>query len=614
MRSISKKLIAAALGFVSAVSLCLGGVGDSASVASKKVSEPIVAEAASSISGVSTVSNMTSDFIKGVDISAVYALEQAGVTYKYLDGSSGDIFDILAGAGVNYVRIRIWNNPYDSSSPYKGYGAGNTDLWTAKVLGKRATDAGMKVFIDFHYSDFWADPAKQFAPKAWSSYNLAYKKDAVYNFTYSSLCELLDYGVNVGMVQIGNETNGSMCGVGGLYDGTWDLSSGVAALMQQGCYAVDDVNSSYGKSMLKVLHFTDLLTNGEWYMQQAVNQGVDFDVFATSFYPMWHGSTSDMATTLTNIATTYNKKVLVAETAYPYTFDNADSEGNMVGDSSAMNYSNYNISVSGQAQALRDVFAGVAKVNASKSGYGLGAFYWEPAWVPTSSSAWGTYGTGWASSSSGNYEKAMTGSVSMYSSTDRGASWDNMTLFDSNGQAMKSLYVFNDISGASSYTGSGSSSSGSSSSTSSSLEGTYYIKSYYSGKYLDINGKSSANNANLQQWSYNGGSNQKFKLVKNSDGTYCIYTGSSSYSKVLDVAGKSKADGANIAQYTYNGGTNQRFYIEEVKSGVYAIKTAVSSGASCMDVYNWSTSNGGNIAQWTYWGGDCQLWYLEATN
>ena len=177
------------------------------------------------------------------------------------------MFDILSGAGVNYVRIRIWNNPYDSSAPYKPYGAGNCDLQNAKILGKRATDAGMKVFIDFHYSDFWADPEKQFAPKAWADYNLAYKKDAVYNFTYDSLKELLDYGVNIGMVQIGNETNGSMCGVGGLYDGVWDLSPGVAALMQQGCYAVNDINTLYGKSMLKVLHFTDLVERGEWYAE-----------------------------------------------------------------------------------------------------------------------------------------------------------------------------------------------------------------------------------------------------------------------------------------------------------------------------------------------------------
>ncbi len=136
-----------------------------------------------------------------------------------------------------------------------------------------------------------------------------------------------------------------------------------------------------------------------------------------------------------------------------------------------------------------------------------------------------------------------------------------MTLFDSNGNAMKSLYVFNDMSGASSTTSSGSSSS------SSSL-----------------------------------------------DGTYCIYTGATGYSKVVDVAGKSTADGANILQYAYKGTTNQKFYIEEVKTGVYAIKTAITGGNSCLDVYGWSTSAGGNIAQWTYWGGNCQLWYLEATS
>ncbi len=607
-----RKVVAGVLTVATTLSLCFtgGNVGTTE------------AEAATSVSGVSTVSNMQSGFARGVDISEVIALENSGADYKYLDGTSGDIFDILAGAGVNYVRIRIWNNPYDTSSPYKGYGAGNCDLWNAKVLGKRATDAGMKVFIDFHYSDFWADPAKQFAPRAWKDYSLAYKKDAVYNFTYDSLCELLDYGVNVGMVQIGNETNGSMCGVGGLYDGTWNLSTGVADLMKQGCYAVDDVNDDYGKSMLKVLHFTDLLTNGEWYCQQAVNQGVDFDVFATSFYPCWHGTTSNMTSVLKTIVSSYGKKVLVAETGYPYTFTNGDATGNTVGDSSAMNYSNYSVSVSGQAQALRDVFAGVAAVNSTKSGYGLGAFYWAPEWVPVSSSTWGTYGSGWASSSSGNYEKAVSGSVNYYSTVDCGSSWDNMALFDSNGQAMKSLYVFNDICGASSTTGSGSSNSGSSnsgssnsgSSSSSTLDGTYYIKSYYSGLYLDIANGSSSNNANLQQWYYNGYDAQKFKLVSAGNSYYYIYTGASGYSKVLDVAKKSSADGANVAQYTYSGNSNQKFKVSQVSSGVYAILTGVTSGSSCLDVYGWSTAAGGNIAQWTYWGGACQWWYLQSAS
>lgn len=599
-KGILKKMLAGVLTAAMALSMCITG-GSFGNVEK--------AEAATSVSGVSTVSNMPSGFARGVDISEVIALEKSGASYKYLDGTSGDIFDILAGAGVNYVRIRIWNNPYDSSSPYKGYGAGNCDLYNAKVLGKRATDAGMKVFIDFHYSDFWADPAKQFAPKAWANYSLAYKKDAVYNFTYDSVKELLDYGVDVGMVQIGNETNGSMAGVGGLYDGTWDLSSGVATLMQQGCYAVDDINKAYGKSILKVVHFTDLLEHGKWYAECLNKQGVNYDVFATSFYPMWHGSTSDLADTLKYIATTYNKKVLVAETAYPYTYTNNDSEGNNISGSSSMNYTNYSVSVSGQAQALKEVFEAVASINATKSGYGLGAFYWAPEWIAVSSSTWGTYGSGWASSSSGNYEKLYSSSVNYYSTTDRGSSWDNMTLFDANGQAMKSLYVFNDIRGVNSTT-----SSGSSSSSSSTLDGTYYIKSYYSGKYLDVANGSSSNNANIQQWYYNGCSAQKFKLVSAGDGYYYIYTGASGYSKVVDVAGKSTADGANILQYSYKGTANQKFKVVEVSSGVYAIKTGITSGNSCLDVYGWSTAAGGNIAQWTYWGGACQLWYLESAN
>ncbi|MGN0382742.1 MAG: glycosyl hydrolase 53 family protein [Eubacterium sp.] len=597
-----KRICSYVLAFAMFAGLCIGNGG---LFKSRDV------QAATSVSGVSTVSNMQSDFIKGVDVSALIALENSGASFSYLDGTSGDIFDILAGAGVNYVRIRIWNNPYDSTSPYKGYGGGNCDLYNAKVLGKRATDAGMKVFIDFHYSDFWADPEKQFAPKAWQSYSLSYKKDALYNFTYDSLCELLNYGVDVGMVQIGNETNGSMCGVGGLYDGTWNLSTGVAALMQQGCYAVDDVNDSYGKSILKVLHFTNLLSQGTWYAQCAYNQGIDYDVFATSFYPMWHGSTSALASTLKTIATTYDKKVMVAETAYPYTYTNYDSQVNNIGDSASMTYTNYDVSVSGQAEALRDVFAAVASINATKSGYGLGAFYWEPEWIAVSSSSWGTYGSGWATSTSSNYELLYNSSVNYYSTTDAGTTWDNMTLFDSNGQAMKSLYVFNDISGTTSTTSSGSSGGGSGSTDEDSLDGTYYIKSYYSGLYLDVADGSSSNSANIQQYSYLGTARQQFKLVQNSDGYYTIYTGASDFSKVVDVAGRSTADGANILQYAYSGAINQQFDIVEISSGVYAIKTRVTSSASCLDVYNWSTASGGNIVQWTYWGGACQLWYLE---
>lgn len=401
-----------------------------------------------SVSGVPKVAGITDDIFRGVDISSVLALEESGVKFSYLDGTQGDIFDILAGAGVNYARIRIWNNPYEAEYPYKGYGGGNCTLYTAKVLGKRATDAGMKVFIDFHYSDFWTDPAKHYAPKAWADYNLQEKKDAVYNFTYQSLCELIDYGVDIGMVQIGNETNGSLCGVGGFSDDVWDLSSGVAELMQQGCYAINDINSKYGRSILKVLHFTRLLADGEWYAEQLSQRNVDYDVYAASFYPMWDGTASEMIAVLKNIVQKYNKKVMVAETAYPYTFDDADGSMNNINGPDAMRYYNYAVTMDGQAQALYDVFDGIAQINAAYPGYGLGVFYWEPSWIGVPKETWGTYGTGWASSVSQSYEDLFVTGGSEYSTTDQGSSWDNMTLFDADGKATKVLYVFNDIRGA----------------------------------------------------------------------------------------------------------------------------------------------------------------------
>lgn len=444
MKRVIKRLCKAGVSLMLAAAMALGcspGEADKAC-------------AFNSVSGVPQIaaSNMPDGFCRGVDISSVLALENSGVEFAYMDGTEADIFEILAGAGVNYVRIRIWNNPYDSEPPYKGYGGGNTDLYTAKVLGKRATDAGMKVFIDFHYSDFWTDPAKHYAPKAWADYSLQWKKDAVYNFTYDSLCELIDYGVDVQMVQIGNETNGSLCGVGGFHDDVWDLSSGVAELMQQGCYAIDDINTEYNRNVLKVLHFTRLLDDGEWFAEQLDEMEVDYDVFAASFYPMWDGEVEDMTTVLTNIATTYNKKVMVAETAYPYTFTDADGSMNSIYGAAAMKYYNYPVSVYGQALALYDVFNGIAEVNETKPGYGIGAFYWEPAWIGTDSSKWGTYGTGWASSVSENYERLFNSTGTEYSTTDQGSSWDNMTLFDAQGKAMTSLYVFNDIRGVQSTT------------------------------------------------------------------------------------------------------------------------------------------------------------------
>jgi len=147
----------------------------------------------------------------------------------------------------------------------------------------------------------------------------------------------------------------------------------------------------------------------------------------------------------------------------------------------------------------------------------------------------------------------------------------------------------------------------------SSVEGTFYIKNYFSGMYLDIADGSSANSANVQQWAYNGFQAQKFKIVSDGDGYYHIYTGASDFKKCIDVEGKKKTDGTNIIQYKYSDGNNQKFKLQKQSDGTYAILTKITSAKSGLDVYDWSKELGGNINQWNFWGGDCQKWVLCPT-
>ena len=150
--------------------------------------------------------------------------------------------------------------------------------------------------------------------------------------------------------------------------------------------------------------------------------------------------------------------------------------------------------------------------------------------------------------------------------------------------------------------------------TVSSVEGTFYIKNVHSGLYLDVENGSTGNNANIQQWSYNGCDAQKFRIVSDGNGYYHILTGASGYTKCVDVAGGKSADGTNILQYTYKGSVNQQFKIELQSDGSYAILTRASGCKSGLDVYDWSTEAGGNVNQWNFWGGACQKWILEPAN
>ena len=379
---------------------------------------------------VEKIEGLNPDFIRGVDISSVIALEESGVKFYNEKGKEEDIFKTLYHAGVNYVRIRIWNDPYDSDG--NGYGGGNNDLDKAIEIGKRATKNKMKVLVDYHYSDFWADPSKQMVPKAWKDIDIDAKADALYEYTRSSLEELLDQGVDVGMVQIGNETTGIFCG-----ENNWN---NISKLFKEGSRAIREISEEKKKDILIALHFTnpERAENYQRYGMILENYEVDYDVFASSYYSFWHGTLENLTNVLINISKEFDKKVMVAETSYAYTYENGDYNGNILSEESVFT-KDYPITVQGQASSLRDVMEAVANVGVA----GLGVFYWEPAWLPVPGATWEDqaclwekYGSGWASSYATEYDPEDAGVH--YG----GSAWDNQALFDFEGHPLPSLNVF----------------------------------------------------------------------------------------------------------------------------------------------------------------------------
>lgn len=392
---------------------------------------------------VEKVNGLTSDFIGGVDISSYRALKDSGVKYYDFAGNELDdagFFKLLKDSGINYVRIRVWNNPYDASG--NGYGGGNNDLLKAVDMGKLATDAGMRVLIDFHYSDFWADPAKQKAPKAWADMTIAEKTAAVKDYTMNSLNTLLDAGVDVGMVQVGNETNNGIAGESGLEN------ANTTAIFRAGCEAIQQVEQDRNKEIKAVVHFANPeKQNYMTYAKALADAGVEYDVFASSYYPYWHGTLDNLKNQLNAITEKYGKEVMVAETSWATGLEDSDGHANTVREGNNDAGMDYDFSIYGQAKELREVINAVAEMDK-----GIGVFYWEPAWIPVkvydenaenaanvlteNKAAWEKYGSGWAASYAKEYDAEDAGK--WYG----GSAIDNQALFDASGHPLETLKIF----------------------------------------------------------------------------------------------------------------------------------------------------------------------------
>lgn len=375
---------------------------------------------------VEKIDGIPEDFIKGMDISSVLSEEESGVVYYNRDGEPEDLFKLLCDAGVNYVRVRVWNDPYDAAG--NGYGGGNCDAATAAIIGARAAEYGMKLCVDFHYSDFWADPSKQMVPKAWKDLSTDEMAEKLYEYTLESLNMIIDAGANVGMVQIGNEINPGMSGKTSLAD--------KLTLLKAGSKAVREAAANWNQDIEIAVHFTNIdnPTNIVKIAGELRDGELDYDIFGVSYYSFWHGTMANLTNVLSSVTEECGVKTCVMETSYMFTGDDGDTSGNSC--SSSHMVEGYPCTVQGQANNVRDVMA------ATVAGGGIGVFYWEGAWVPVGNEAaanqklWEQYGSGWASSYASEYDPKDAGQY--YG----GSSWDNQAFFDFSGKELPSIDVF----------------------------------------------------------------------------------------------------------------------------------------------------------------------------
>ncbi|MGI5155666.1 glycoside hydrolase family 53 protein [Microbispora sp. CA-102843] len=319
----------------------------------------------------------------GADVSSVQRSLDLGAKYYDASGNQKDPLDILKGVGVNYVRLRIWNNP---ASGYNN---------KAKVLqyAKTVKAKGLKLLVDFHYSDTWADPGKQYKPAAWASHGISQLQTDVYNYTYDVCSSLKAQGSTPDSVQIGNEINvGMLWNDGKVVNNDF---TNLSLLLKAGYNATKACNS--GTQVIIHTADADSDAHARWFYDGIKAKGVSWDITGLSYYCMWHGTLSNLSSVISDMRSRYGKPVVIAETAYPFTPNNADGEGNSV----TSGCSGYGLTWQGQGAE----FAAVQ--DTARSAGAVGVFYWEPTWYAVS-------GNGWDPAN-------INGT---------GNQWDNMAVFD----------------------------------------------------------------------------------------------------------------------------------------------------------------------------------------
>ena len=333
----------------------------------------------------SQLSNTSNPIVLGGDLSYVNEVEDAGAKYQR-NNSRVDPYGLFAEKGCNLVRLRLWHTP--SINRYSG-------LEDVKKSIRRAKSANMRVLLDFHYSDIWADPGRQDIPKAWSTItDQNILGDSLYGYTLNTLLSLNKEGLLPEMVQVGNEINSEILQPQGKAKPVIDWKRN-ASLLNKGIAAVREASSKSGKKIEVMLHIAQPENALKWFADASANGIEPYDWIGISYYPLWSTvKIKDLPYFINNLVTTHKKQLMVVETAYPHTLANADPANNILDDKALV--PGYPATPAGQKQYMIDL------VKLVLQGGGEGLVYWEPAWISSSArTPWG-----------------------------QGSHWDNATFFD----------------------------------------------------------------------------------------------------------------------------------------------------------------------------------------
>ena len=346
---------------------------------------------------------MKKEFLLGADVSCLPAMEDCGAKYYDFDGKEKDALEILKAHGVNYIRLRIWNEPQTS------FDRGDyCNLENTIGIAKRVKAAGLKLLLDFHYCDTWADWKNQTIPRAWVGQTLEQLEESVYQYTKDVLETLYQENAYPDMVQIGNEI-----GHGLLWDyGRLENPQNIVRLLNRGMDAVREADT--GKKCAEIMLHTETggnVADTERFFDALQQHGLkDYDIVGLSYYPYWAGDYTKLVDNMRNIYKKYGKRVVAVETAFPYTDASSDEIPNVVTGELTIREMGVSPSEENQRKVIERV---IQVVDGEENGYGV--FYWEPVWYCLK-------GVG--------VSKGL------------GNEWENQALFDANGKALKGLHAF----------------------------------------------------------------------------------------------------------------------------------------------------------------------------